>query len=39
MIRITPIYEKDSDRLYREFFEQQFRAHRLGAPCCFGKAA
>jgi len=32
MIRINPIYAKDGDRLYREFFEQQFRTHRLGAP-------
>ena len=32
MIRINPIYEKDVDRLYREFFEPQFRTQRLGAP-------
>jgi hypothetical protein len=32
MITISPIFEKDGDKAYREFFQDEFVAQRLGKP-------
>ena len=32
MISVSPIYQTDGDRLYREFFQPEFGSQRLGRP-------